>query len=84
MIAQVENLSVGYVVSVYFQLPGDTMPHWYRVKNFGDRQGDAFDMVHYDIHDMDDARIISLIRSYDPSRTYIRLRAGQYHINGTI
>ena len=85
MLVQVENIPmVGYVTGVYCQLPGDNIPHWYRLRNFGDHQGDAIEMREIDIPQMEMSRIQGLIKTYDPSRIYRRVGVGRYLLAGRI
>ena len=85
MLAQVENIPmVGYVTGVYCKIPGDNIPHWYRLMNFGDHQGDAIEMREIDIPQMEMSGIQGLIETYDPSRIYRRVGVGRYLFVGRI
>ena len=74
MKAQVEEKDGDYIVGVYCQLPGDNIPHWYRVMNFGERQGDAIAMELYDLPKMPNTRLAFMIRRYNPERRMKRVR----------
>ena len=67
--AQVENTSLGYIVSVYYAFDGRSF-HWYRLCNFGESQGDARFYMLYRVPALLDSQIRYLIKNYNPQRIY--------------
>lgn len=70
MLVQVENTSLGYIVSVYFDFEKRNNFHWYRICNFGDSQGDAIFYKEYRVPCLSVPQLCDLIRNYDPQRIY--------------
>ena len=65
-----------YVVEAYVQLPGEMIPAWHEVMNFGERQGEAME-ARRDFEKMDTTRLYGLINKYNGKRMH-RVKAGQY------
>ena len=78
MLTNTENTPHGYVVSVYYDLTGSGSYHWEKLRNFGDRQGDAIEFREYDLPGLSDANIRQLIRQFDINTKYIRLGKNRY------
>lgn len=72
MMFQVENNPEGYVVSCYKDM------HWHPLRNFGERQGDAFAFRDWDCPHLSDSEINILIRRYDKGRIYERISSRQF------
>lgn len=70
MLVQVENTSLGYIVSVYFDFEKRNNFHWYRICNFGDSQGDAIFYKEYRVPSLSIPQLCDLIKNYDPKRIY--------------
>ena len=69
---QVENNPEGYVVSCYHDL------QWHPLRNFGERQGDAFAFRQWDCPKLSDNQIRSLEKAYSKERKYIRHSATRF------
>lgn len=74
MMFQVENNPEGYVVSCYHDL------QWHPLRNFGERQGDAFAFRDWDCPNLSDAHIRMLEKAYSKERRYIRHSATKFTI----
>ena len=72
MMYQVENTPCGYVVICYYDL------HWHPLRNFGDRQGDAFAFRDWDCPHLSDTQIKMLERAYNKDRKYIRVSSTKF------
>lgn len=70
MFVQVENTSLGYIVSVYFDFEKRNNFHWYRIRNFGDSQGDAIFYKENRVPFLSISELFDLIRNFDPQRIY--------------
>lgn len=74
MMFQVENNPEGYVVSCYHDA------HWHPLRNFGDRQGDAFAFRDWDCPHLSDTHIRMLERAYSKDKRYIRHSSTKFTI----
>lgn len=77
MISQIENTPDGYIVGVYLR-DGNGYGRWYRLRNFGDRQGDAIAFRDYDLPTFDITRIKMFAKTFDITRKYVRKRKDCY------
>lgn len=77
MTGQIENTPDGYIVGVYMV---DERGHgqWLRLRNFGDREGDAIEFLHYDLPTFDITRIKMFAKTFDITRKYARKRKDCY------
>jgi len=71
---QISNTPDGYVVEWY---DGD---HWHPLRNFGDRQSDAIEFKTTDCPRLDDWNLKALVKRYDPSVKYKRLKNGRMFV----
>lgn len=77
MITQVENTPDGYIVGIY--LVGENgVGHWHWLRNFGERQGDAFAFRDWDLSKLCDSQIRMLIKQFNINTKYIRLSENRY------
>ena len=72
MMYQVENTPEGYVVSCYHDL------QWHCLRNFGERQGDAFAFRDWDCPHLSDTQVKMLERAYNKDRKYIRVSSTKF------
>lgn len=77
MMSQIENTPDGYIVGVYLR-DGNGYGHWYRLRNFGDRQGDAIAFREYDLPTFSNKQIELFIKTFDVSKKYMRKEKGRY------
>ena len=77
MMAQIENTPDGYIVGVYL-MDGNGNGHWYRLRNFGDRQGDAIAFREYDLTMFSNQQIELFIKTFDVGKKYMRKEKGRY------
>lgn len=77
MIAQIENTPDGYIVGVYLR-DGNGYGQWHRLRNFGDRQGDAIEFREYDLPTFSNQQINLFIKTFDVDQKYIRKAKGRY------
>ena len=77
MLAQVENTPQGYIVSIYYP-DKNGICHWERLRNFGDRQGDAIEFRDWDLPHLEDHHIRLLIQKFDINVKYKRIGKNQY------
>lgn len=77
MLAQIENTPQGYIVSIYYPDSSGNY-HWEKLRNFGDRQGDAIEFKDWDLPGLEDAHIRLLIRQFDINKKYVRLGKNRY------
>lgn len=73
MKSQIENTEHGYIVSVWYDYNRNGNFHWHRLRNFGDRQGDAIVFRDYDVPKLDDNIIRLLIKNFDVTRKVKRI-----------
>lgn len=78
MNAQVENTEHGYIVSVWCDLKHDGNFRWHKLRNFGDRQGDAFVFRDIDVPQLRDTDLCILIKNFDITRKYIRINERKF------
>ena len=78
MMFQVGNTPEGYVVSCYHD------GNWHPLRNFGERQGDAFAFRDWDCPHLDDAHIRMLERAYSKDKRYIRHSSTKFAIEREI
>lgn len=71
---QVESTHEGYVVSAYFILPPDTIERWHRLRNFGERQSDAYEFKN-DVQFLTNISLKVLSKRFDISVKYERINA---------
>lgn len=77
MITQIENTPDGYIVGVYLR-DGNGYGQWHRLRNFGDRQGDAIEFRDYDIPTFTDQQIRLFIKTFKVEQQYIRIARNRY------
>lgn len=77
MMAQIENTPDGYIVGVYLR-DGNGYGQWHRLRNFGDRQGDAIEFREYDLPGFTDQQINLFIKTFNISQKYMRKTKGRY------
>ena len=77
MLTQIENTPDGYIVGI-FLMDGAGCGSWYRLRNFGDRQGDAIAFREYDLPTFSDQQIKLFIKTFDVSKKYMRKEKGRY------
>ena len=77
MIAQIENTPDGYIVGVYLR-DGNGYGQWHRLRNFGDRQGDAIEFREYDLPTFSYQQIELFIKTFDAGQKYMRKAKGRY------
>ena len=77
MMAQIENTPDGYIVGVYLR-DGNGNGHWYRLRNFGDRQGDALSFREWDLPPFTDTQIRLFIKTFKIENKYKRLDKNKY------
>ena len=77
MMAQIENTPDGYIVGAYLR-DGNGYGHWYRLRNFGDRQGDAIAFREYDLPTFSNQQIKLFIKTFDVGKKYMRKEKGRY------
>ena len=77
MMSQIENTPDGYIVGVYLS-DGNGYGHWYRLRNFGDRQGDAIAFREYDLPTFSNQQIELFIKTFDVGKKYMRKEKGRY------
>lgn len=75
--AQIENTPDGYIVGVYLR-DGNGYGQWHRLRNFGDRQGDAIEFREYDLPGFTDQQINLFIKTFDVGQKYMRKTKGRY------
>lgn len=77
MLTQIENTPDGYIVGIF--LPDGTgCGHWYRLRNFGDRQGDAIEFREWDLPTFTYAQIRLFINTFKIENKYKRLNTNKY------
>ena len=64
MLFQIQNTSLGYIVSVLHEY------HWYPLINFGDNHGDAIFFKHHVCPNLDSSQLRSLAAKYDSSSIF--------------
>lgn len=72
MLFQVENTPSGYIVSVYYEY------HWYPLRNFGDRQGDAKFFKDFDCPKLEVDMVRLLVTRFNSSVKYSRGSSGRF------
>lgn len=72
MMFQIENTPDGYIVGVYRDL------YWHRLRNFGDRQGDAIDFRNWDCPKLTDAQLRLLEKQFRIDVKYIRVSSTRF------
>lgn len=77
MQASISNTPDGYVVSARFQMQGEKEERWHKVKNFGDRQGDAIVFRDIDLATLDFNRVALMAKKYN-GRKFKRIKKGRY------
>ena len=77
MMTQIENTPDGYIVGVFLR-DGNGYGHWYRLCNFGDRQGDAIAFREYDLPTFSEQQIKLFIKTFDVGKKYMRKEKGRY------
>lgn len=77
MMAQIENTPDGYIVGVFLR-DGNGYGQWHRLRNFGDRQGDAIAFREYDLPALSDQQIKLFIKTFDVNTKYKRIEKGRY------
>ena len=77
MLTQIENTSDGYIVGI-FLIDGAGCGSWYRLRNFGDRQGDAIEFREWDLPEFTDAQIGLFIKTFKIENKYKRLDKNKY------
>lgn len=77
MLSQIENTPDGYIVGVFLR-DGNGYGRWYRLRNFGDRQGDAIAFRDYDLPGFTDQQIKLFIKTFDVDKKYMRKEKGRY------
>lgn len=73
MLTQIEDTEHGYIVSVYYDIDRNGNFHWHRLRNFGDRQGDAIMFRDYDVPRLDEHSLRLLIKNFDIKRKVERI-----------
>lgn len=74
---QVENIKGCYIVGVYFA-DGNGGGQWVRLRNFGERQGDAFAYRDYDVPKLTDAELRLTARAFKMENRYKRVNFKHY------
>lgn len=77
MLAQIESTEYGYIVGVYLT-EGNGYGHWVRLRNFGDRQGDAICFRDYDLPKLSDTELRMLAKSFSIEKKYYRAGSRRY------
>ena len=77
MMAQIENTPDGYIVGVFLR-DGNGYGQWHRLRNFGDRQGDAIAFREWDLPTFTDAQIRLFIQTFKIENKYKRLDKNKY------
>lgn len=77
MLTQIENTPDGYIVGVYLR-DGNGYGQWHRLRNFGDRQGDAIEFRDYDLSGFTDQQINLFVKTFDVGKKYMRQEKGRY------
>ena len=77
MLTQIENTPYGYIVGI-FLMDGDGCGSWHRLRNFGDRQGDAIAFREWDLPTFTDAQIRLFIKTFRIENKYKRLDKNKY------
>lgn len=77
MLTQIENTPDGYIVGVYLR-DGTGYGRWYRLRNFGNRQGDAIAFREYDLPTFTDQQIKLFIKTFDINAQYLRIAKNKY------
>ena len=77
MMAQIENTPDGYIVGVFLR-DGNGCGQWHRLRNFGDRQGDAIAFREWDLPTFTDAQILLFIKTFKIENKYKRLDKNKY------
>ena len=77
MLTEIENTSYGYIVSAFMR-DENGHGHWYRLRNFGERQGDAIEFRDIDLPTFTDLRLRGFIKTFRITDKYKRLSIGRY------
>ena len=77
MIFQVENTPCGYIVSAYV-MDDNGYGQWHRLRNFGDRQGDAIESRSWDCPNLSDTQLRMLIKNFDINVKYKRISSTKF------
>ena len=77
MLTQIENTPDGYIVGIFLR-DGTGCGRWYRLRNFGDRQGDAIEFREWDLPTFTDAQIRLCIKTFKIENKYKRLDKNKY------
>lgn len=77
MLTQIENTPDGYIVGIFLR-DGTGCGRWYRLRNFGDRQGDAIEFREWDLPTFTDAQIRLFIKTFKIENKYKRLDKNKY------
>ncbi len=77
MLTQIENTPEGYIVGVFLR-DGNGYGQWHRLRNFGDRQGDAIAFRDYDIPTLTDTQIRMFIKTFKAENKYKRIEKNRY------
>jgi len=80
MRATIQNTNYGYIVAVYFDLHRNGNYQWHRLRNFGDRQGDAIEFRDYDVPKLEDSQVRLLIKNFDINRKYQRVNGRKFKV----
>ena len=77
MLTQIENTPQGYIVGAFLR---DDLGHgtWVRLRNFGDRQGDAIEFREWDLPDFSLDEIKVFGKTFKIERRYKRLGRRKY------
>lgn len=77
MLTQIENTPNGYIVGAYLRDSGGN-GHWHRLRNFGERQGDAICFRDYDLPDLSYSQINMLAKQFSIKDEYVRIGKNRY------
>lgn len=76
MTTSISNTPDGFIVEVYFS-DGNGGGRWAKLRNFGDRQGDAIEFSQ-DVSKLDDLVLRGMERTFNPNAKYKRIAFGRY------
>lgn len=74
---QVANTPDGYIVQAFVYMP-DGSRIWKPLRNFGDRQSDAFLFCHMDCPKLSELSLSNLVKMYNNEVKYKRISARQF------
>lgn len=76
---QIREHKGDYIVEAYIiEDPNSLYGHWFPLRNFGERQGDAILYKNIDCPRLEDQMLRLLIKNYSPEKKYIRKSATQF------